>query len=63
MKQLPDVNQKSTTFLKLIFKSNLNYLKLEYEHRLGVSENKVLRKIFGHKRNKVTGEWRRLHNE
>jgi hypothetical protein len=23
----------------------------------------VLRRIFGHKRDKVTGEWRRLHNE
>jgi hypothetical protein len=27
-----------------------------------VYENKVLRKTFGPKRNKVTGEWRRLHN-
>jgi hypothetical protein len=26
-------------------------------------ENGVLRKIFGTKRDKVTGEWRRLHNE
>jgi hypothetical protein len=25
-------------------------------------EKRVLRKIFGTKRNKVTGEWRRLHN-
>jgi len=28
-----------------------------------VFENRVLRKTFGPKRNKVTGEWRRLHNE
>jgi hypothetical protein len=28
-----------------------------------VFENRVLRKIFGHKRDEVTGEWRRLHNE
>jgi hypothetical protein len=28
-----------------------------------VCENRVLRKIFGPKRGKVTGEWRRLHNE
>jgi hypothetical protein len=28
-----------------------------------VFENRVLRKIFGPKRNKVTGEWRKLHNE
>jgi hypothetical protein len=28
-----------------------------------VFENRVLRKIFGVKRDEVTGEWRRLHNE
>ena len=28
-----------------------------------VFENMVLRKIFGHKRDEVTGEWRKLHNE
>jgi hypothetical protein len=28
-----------------------------------VFENRVLRKIFGPKREKVAGEWRRLHNE
>ena len=30
---------------------------------LRVFENKVLRRIFGHKRDRVTGEWRKLHNE
>jgi hypothetical protein len=30
---------------------------------LRVFETKVLRKIFGPKRDEVTGEWRRLHNE
>jgi hypothetical protein len=33
------------------------------EHRLGVFENRVLRRIFGQKRDEVTGEWRKLHNE
>jgi hypothetical protein len=33
------------------------------EHRLRVFENRVLRRIFGLKRDEVTGEWRRLHNE
>ena len=33
------------------------------ERRLRVFENRVLRKIFGPKRNKVTGGWRKLHNE
>ena len=31
--------------------------------RLRVFENKVLRRIFGPRRNEVTGDWRRLHNE
>jgi hypothetical protein len=33
------------------------------ECRLRVFENRVLRKIFGPKRDEVTGEWRKLHNE
>jgi hypothetical protein len=36
---------------------------LSEECRLRVFENKVLRRIFGPKRDEVTGEWRRLHNE
>jgi hypothetical protein len=28
-----------------------------------VSENRVLRRIFGPKRDEVTGEWRKLHNK
>jgi hypothetical protein len=38
-------------------------LKLREERRLRVFENRVLRKIFGPKMDKVTGEWRKLHNE
>jgi len=30
---------------------------------LRVSENRVMRKAFGPKRDEVTGEWRKLHNE
>jgi hypothetical protein len=33
------------------------------EHRLRVIENKLLRKIFGPKRDGVTGGWRKLHSE
>jgi hypothetical protein len=32
-------------------------------HRLRVFENRVLRKIFGPRRDEVTREWRKLHNE
>jgi hypothetical protein len=38
-------------------------LTLREEHRLRVFENRLLRSIFGPKRDGVTGEWRRLHNE
>jgi len=31
--------------------------------RLRVFENRVLRRTFGHKRDEVTGEWRKLHND
>jgi hypothetical protein len=37
-------------------------LTLREEYRLKVFENRVLRRIFGPKRNEVTGEWRKLHN-
>jgi hypothetical protein len=37
-------------------------LTLRAEHRLRVFENRVLRRIFGHKRDEVTEEWRKLHN-
>jgi len=33
------------------------------ERRLRVFQNRALRRIFGPKRDEVTGEWRRLHNE
>ena len=36
---------------------------MEEERRLRVFENRVLRGIFGLKRDEVTGEWRKLHNE
>jgi hypothetical protein len=36
---------------------------LRQEHRLRVFENGVLRRIFGLKRDEVTGDWRKLHNE
>jgi hypothetical protein len=33
------------------------------ERRLRVFENRVLRRVFGHKGDEVKGEWRKLHNE
>jgi hypothetical protein len=36
---------------------------LREEHRLRVLENRVFRRIFGTKRDEVTGHWRKLHNK
>ena len=38
-------------------------LALREERKLRVFKNMVLRRIFGPRRDEVTGEWRRLHNE
>ena len=38
-------------------------LTLREEHRLRVLENRVLRRIFGSKRDEVTGEWRKVHKQ
>jgi hypothetical protein len=38
-------------------------LTLREEHRLRVFEKRVLRRIFGPKRDEVAGEWRKLHNK
>jgi hypothetical protein len=37
-------------------------VKLREEHRLRMFENRVLRRMFGPKRDEVAGGWRRLHN-
>jgi hypothetical protein len=38
-------------------------LTLRQEHRLKVLENKVMRRIFGPKRDEVSGGWRKLHSK
>ena len=38
-------------------------LKLREESKVRVFENMILRRKFGPRRDEVTGEWRRLHNE
>ena len=38
-------------------------LILKEEHRTRVFENRVLRNIFGPRRDEVIGKWRKLHNE
>jgi hypothetical protein len=54
---------KFAWFMKYNFVCQPWSLTLREEHRLGVFENRVLRKIFGPRRDEVTGEWRKLHDE
>jgi hypothetical protein len=61
-------NLKFTIYRTIILPVILNWcenwsLTLREGGRLRVLENRVLRRIYGHKRNEVTGEWRKLHNE
>ena len=42
---------------------SINLFQLREERRLRVFENRVLRRVFGPKRDEVTGEWRILHSD
>jgi hypothetical protein len=39
------------------------FLACKEQHRLRAPENRVLRRIFGLKRDEVTGTWKKFHNE
>ena len=52
-----------TIILPVVYGCETWLLTLRNEHRLRVFENSMLRRIFGLKRDEVTGEWRKLHNE
>jgi hypothetical protein len=47
----------------VLYDCETSSLTLREECRLRIFENRVLRRIFGPKRDEVTGEWRRLHNK
>ncbi|KAJ4438443.1 hypothetical protein ANN_14388, partial [Periplaneta americana] len=53
---------KAVILLVVLYGCETWTLTLREEQRLRMFENKVLRKIFGAKRDEVTGEWRKLHN-
>jgi len=52
-----------TKILPVVYGCETWSLTLREECRLGVFENRVLRRIFGPKRDEVTWVWRKLHNE
>jgi hypothetical protein len=61
-------NVKTTIYKNIIlpvvlYGCEILSLTLKEEHRLRVSENRALRRIFGPKRDEVAGGWRKLHNE
>ena len=61
-KKLKVNTYKTITLPVILYGCETWYLNLREEHRLRVFENKVLRKIFGAKRDEITGEWIKLHN-
>jgi hypothetical protein len=54
---------RNTIFLVFVYGCKTWLLTFRDEHRLRVFNNRVLRIIFGPKRDEVTGDWRKLHNE
>jgi hypothetical protein len=52
----------STIILPVILYGCETCLTVKEGHRLRVFENRVLRRIFGPKRDEVAGDWRKLHN-
>jgi hypothetical protein len=57
------INIYGTIILSVVYGCETWSLIWREERRLRVFQNRVLRRIFGPKRDEVTGEWRRLHNE
>ena len=54
---------RTVIFPVVLYRCEAWSLTLREERKLRVFENMVLRRIFGPRRDEVTGEWRRLHNE
>jgi len=54
---------RTITLSVVLYGCEIWSLKRREKGRVRLFENKVLRRIFGPKRDEVTGEWRKLHNE
>jgi len=60
------LNARKPTEVKLVTRKTVfmsTSLTFREEHRLRVFARRVLRKMFGRKKNEVTGEWRRVYNK
>jgi hypothetical protein len=60
---LATIQSKSIILYLVLYGCETWSLTLREEHKLRVFENRMLRRIFGPKRDEVTGGWRKLHNE
>jgi hypothetical protein len=59
-----DLNMQKNIFFCVVLRwHQIRYLKWREKHRLRAFENRALRNRFGARRDEVTEEWRRLHNE
>jgi hypothetical protein len=54
---------KNTFFPEVLYRCETWAQTLREEHGLRVFQNRVLRRLFGPKRDEVIGDWRKLHNE
>jgi hypothetical protein len=63
VQKFKDYNIQTIILSVDLYGCEIRSLILREQSRLKVYENRVLRRIFGPKRDEVTGEWRKLHNE
>jgi hypothetical protein len=63
IQKLKDKDTQIYNFACFLYGCEIWSLKMWKERRLRVFENRVLGRIFGPKRNEVTGEWIKPHNE
>jgi hypothetical protein len=63
MDKVQNLSNSEYNFAVALYEYETWSLTLRVEHRLRVFENRVLRRIFGLKRDEMMGGWRKLHNE
>jgi hypothetical protein len=63
LKNIKIIIRRTLILSVVLYGCKVYSLTLREERRLRVFENRVLRRIFGPKREEVAGSWKRLHNE
>jgi hypothetical protein len=62
-RKINDYNVQNYNLPEVLYGCEILSLTLREEHTLKVFENRMLRRLFGPKRDEVTGGWSKLHNE